>query len=239
MYSILHLKKFNELIENFVIRYFKNITIFLIKTMTSELPFAKKESQVRPCVTPTSCKMFGQIVFHSPLNKQNIGGRDFQEGNLRQVQMKASVRAIDGRVGKVERNRLNMFRDANISPSFTAPPVLETATRHGKTPYTYNTSWIDHPPENTSLHPNKSEKYFTSFLSTPNANADSERRARSTLSKYEAIRYNQEHFRQYVNQIDDTIAATQNKNIEDIRAQRKNHLEALEARNRIEKINML
>lgn len=206
--------------------------------MSSDMPFAQKESKVRT-TTPSSCKMYGQIVFHSPLNRQNIPNREYQEGCVRQVHMKTFARTIDSRLNGVDRNRLKMLNQSNATQTFSikTPQQVEPATRHGKTPYTYNTAWIDHPPENTSLHPNKSESYITSFLSNSNATADLERRSKSALSKYEVIRNNEAHFQEYVNQIDEKIASVHNKNMEDIRAQRKMHLQALEARNRIEKVD--
>lgn len=202
---------------------------------------SKNESRNRSYSTSSSCKTFGQIVFHSPLNRQNITNREYQEGNVQQVRMKTFVRAIDSRVDKVERNRQNFFSQQQSNNTFQTktPPLLNSATRHGKTPYDYCTSWIDHPDENTSLSPAKSELYFTSFLQAPNTTADFDRRSKSSLSRYEAIRLNQAHFKDYVDQIDEKIASTHNKNMEDIRAQRKLHLEALEIRNKIEKIDTL
>ena len=188
--------------------------------------------------TISSQKMAGQMISHSSLNKQIMPNRDIPNGSIRQVRMKTFVRTIDSRTNRLERNRLNMLNQLNSSQSASikTPPPIDHATKHGKTPYTYNTAWIDHPPENTSLHPIKSELYFTSYLSTKNVSDDNERRSKSALSKYEAIRRNEEHFHQYVNQIDEKIASIHNRNMEDIRAQRKMHLEALEARNRIESI---
>ncbi|OHT12458.1 hypothetical protein TRFO_17739 [Tritrichomonas foetus] len=207
--------------------------------MAELLPYAKRETRVRPGPPPTPYHMFDQINFHKPLNKQQSETHYSQEGHFRQVEMKASVRAIDGRLDEVERNRMNMFNEANVVRERTIkqPTSPNRPTRHGMTPYSYSTLWINHPPENTSLSPLKSEAYLTSFLATPNSVMDKSNRAKSSMSKYESIRFNDEKFHSFIEDVDKTIQARHQRNMDDIRLQRGKYQEALEARQRLEKIH--
>ena len=206
--------------------------------MADLLPFAKREPRVRPSTQASPHRTFDQVMFHTPLNQQEITSRTSKEGFVKQVEMKMNVRNIDGRFDQVKRNRMNMFNEANVVRDRTIkpPPPLERATRHGMTPYHYDTKWINHPPENTSLSPLKNEAYLTSFLEAPNSVYDKNKRAQTSHAKLTSIRNNENKFMSYVESIDNTIKNKDQQNINDIRRQRGRYQSMLEERQKLERI---
>jgi hypothetical protein len=166
-----------------------------------------------------------------------VGDRQYQEGDLRQIEMKAWTRYVDGRLDQVVRNRMNMFEELGLPIPHLArtnPPPIERPTRHCHTPYAYSTRWITHPPEDSALAPEPENEYATSYLTTPNADRDHIRREKHTESKYAALRWNERQFHHTVRKADATIKKIDEKNLRDIRAQRKGHAASLEERHKRE-----
>jgi hypothetical protein len=179
------------------------------------------------------------VIFHTPLNGQMLADRDYQEGNLRQVEMKANPDYIDGRLDQGVRNRMNLFtrEGAAIADlTRTINPPLVRATHHGFTPYSYSTYWITHPPEDSALAPLKSEAYQTSFLAAPYTELDRQQRANHIQSKYDSLRTNAAGFRARVDSLSAGSKESHEKTLQNLRDQEAAYLKALEARHRIEKI---
>jgi hypothetical protein len=166
-----------------------------------------------------------------------LSDRQYQEGDLRQIEMKAWTRYVDGRLDQAVRNRMNMFEELGSpipNATRTAPPPAERPTRHCHTPYAYSTRWITHAPENSSLAPEPGTEYGTSYLTAPNSERDHVRRSKHTESKYAALRWNERNFHHIVRKADATIRKIDEKNLRDIRAQRIAHAASLEERHKRE-----
>jgi hypothetical protein len=177
------------------------------------------------------------VIFHTPLNHQTFVDREYEEGNLRQVEMKAEPNYIDGRLDQGVRNRMNMFskegREIPDSTHTIIPPLIRP-THFAYTPYTQNTYWISHPPADSSLAPEKSEEFKTSFLATPFTSFDHERRARHIQSKYDALRANDAAFHERVNAMNTAWQVGRERTLQNIRDQEAAYQKALAIRNRIE-----
>jgi hypothetical protein len=132
---------------------------------------------------------------------------------------------------------MNMFAENGfaITDHTTARrPALERPTKHCNTPYDYSTRWITHPGPESPIAPEPEELYKTSYLAAPNVGRDSRRFAKHAESKYDAIRWNEQRFKETVARMDRKIVDVHEKNMRDIRAQRVGHLAALEARHKLE-----
>lgn len=204
-----------------------------------QLPFGKREPRVRPCPPPSEHKVFDPVIFHTPINSQVTAPRPTQYGNWHQPSLKTSAKGVDGRLTQLDRNRDNLFFVPYQKPltPIKPPPEPFMPDRHTHTPYSYSTTWITHPDKNTSLVPKENETFKTSFLVTPNADMDRITRLNHTASKYNSINANEEHFKKYIESIDDTKASKHELNMKDIRQQRKEHLEALEKRHKLEHVH--
>jgi hypothetical protein len=209
-----------------------------VTSMADLLPFPKRDPPlVHPCPERDPPKPFDQVIFHIPVNRQMIHDRDYQEGALKQIEMKTKQRNIDGRLDQCIRNRMNMFRQNGfpiLDPTTSRRPALDRATRHCNTPYGYSTRWISHPPTDSAMAPIPEEIGKTSYLATPNADNDHIKVAQHTESKYNALRWNERKFRETVARADRTIVQVHEKNMRDIRAQRAAHLTALDERHKLE-----
>jgi hypothetical protein len=208
-----------------------------IELALNGLPFAKRPARMRPVPAPSPHTTFGQVIFHSPLNQQMQPDRQHQEGNLRQVEMKADPDYVDGRLDQVDRNRLNMFSEYGAAiddPTDTINPPITRGTRHAYTPYSYSTYWISHAPADSSLAPLKSEAYLTSFLATPFTEMDHRRRASHIQSKYDALRANDDAFRARVKGLNIAAHVGHERTVQNLRDQEAAYVKALEVRNRIE-----
>ena len=205
--------------------------------MTEELPFNKRDPVVHPCGPPTDTGVFGPVDFHSPLNQAVYHPREVQTGNYRPLAMKVNVRAIDSRKSQIERNRENLFYDSinpvRIVPSLPKSPVCYD--RHSYTPH-FDTYWISHPPENTSLAPHKTETFFSMSMQAPHTTLDHETKNRIKNSKYAEIRANQKHFNDICESLENAAVARDKASVLGIQAERTQYQNALEARHRIEKI---
>lgn len=203
------------------------------------LPFAKRPARTRPMPPASPHQTFDQVIYHTPINKQSISDRNYQEGSLRQVEMKTPVRTIDGRSSQAARNRENMFSVEGIpcvELTRTKSPALNRSTRHGFTPYNYSTYWMTHPTTGTSLSPVKNETYKTSFLSTDIAIQDKEARAKIRQSRCDSRKFNEDRQMEYNNSCDQDIKKRYDRNILDVRMQREAYKQALDDRHKIEKI---
>jgi hypothetical protein len=203
----------------------------------SSLPFADRPPHLRPVPPPKPRTTFGQLIFHTPLNHQTLIDREYEEGNLRQVEMKAEPDYIDGRLDQVVRNRMNMFsKEGREIPdtTHTINPPLIRPTHYAYTPYTQNTYWISHAPADSSIAPEKSEEFQTSFLATPFTSLDHERRSQHIQSKYDALRANDAAFKERVKAMNIASEVGHERTLQNLRDQDAAYQRALEIRNRIE-----
>jgi hypothetical protein len=206
-----------------------------------DLPFAKRPPRIRSCPAPSPHKPFDPVIFHSPVNKQVLVDRGYQQGNLRQVVMKAESRYVDGRVDQVDRNRMNMFdQEGEPLPQLTqtTAPLPYRATKHGMTPYSYSTYWLSHPPEGSSLAPSRSETWKTSFLAAPFTTLDHQLRAAHVQSRYSALRYHDTFLRTKAEQMDEAARIGHERALQNLRDQEKVYNDALQARRRIKQRKM-
>ena len=179
-----------------------------------------------------------QMICHIPLNRQMTSDRQYRDGDPRPPEMKASARFVDGRLDPVVRNRMNMFSELGspIRDSMRRkPPPVERPTRHTHAPHGYSTRWITQPPEDSPLAPEPGTQYATSYLAAPNSDQDLVRRNKHRESLEAAQRWNALRFDQTVRDADETIRRTDEKNLRDLRAQRKGWAAALERRNQRER----
>jgi hypothetical protein len=117
-------------------------------------------------------------------------------------------------------------------------PPLERATKHGYTPYTYSTRWINHPDSDTNLAARPDAMIPISQTNWADEMISEEHRQTGNHmeSIYDALRHNDRKFHDYVGRVDAAIKTGRELNWKDIRAQREAHWKALEARQRLEKI---
>jgi hypothetical protein len=170
-----------------------------------------------------------------------MSDRLHQEGTLKPAEMKANTRYVDGRLDQVTRNRRNMFSDLGKPiPDTTrvvAPP-FERPTKHGRTPYTYDTAWITHPDSDSLLAapPDAMMPVSQADWTSQMVSKGHKERSRHVDSVCNALRYNDGKFHERVEQIDLEIQTSRELNWKDIRAQRAAHSKALDVRRRIEKV---
>lgn len=203
------------------------------------LPFARRQARTRAMPEPAPHHTFGQVMFHCPINKQMIPDRSYQQGTVHQMEMKAPIKTVDGRLDQLERNRMNMFStfgEPTVELTQTQSPPLTRSTRHGMTPYSYSTYWLTHPPSDTSLSPQKCDYYQTSFLSTDVADRDKQARTALHERRLETKRYSASRIGREVEQWEEAVRRKDETNIRDIRAQRAAYQAALLERQKTEKI---
>ena len=203
------------------------------------LPFARRQARTRSIPEPAPRETFGQIRFHCPINKQTVPDRTYKQGTIHQTEMKAPIKAVDGRLDQLERNRMNMFSTfgtPTVELTRTQSPPLTRSTRHGMTPYSYSTYWLTHPPKDTSLSPNKCDYYQTSFLSTDVADRDKQARTSLQERRLETKRFSANRIGQEVQQWEEAARRKDETNIRDIRAQREAYHQALLERQKTEKV---
>lgn len=206
-----------------------------------DLPFAKREPRFRHQQSQWITRgAFDPTIEESkPLNPQTITCREIQTGVNRKPGLKIQgARIIDGRVDQIVRNKQNLFFDSNFpnySPS-RLPKTAPGATRHGYTPYSYNTTWISNPDPNTSIAPNKEEMFKTSYLDDPVNRLDKQEKKAYEESKYGMIRQRNKHIEDYVNDCDNDIVRHRTDTQNRIRKNRADHLAALEIRHKREKV---
>lgn len=199
------------------------------------LPFAKRPPR-RPATVAAVAERgaFDPVDRHTPLNTQVWGHvPSSQMGLRRQTGMKITARAIDGRLGISERDRSNMFTDAGKSelPAFKTPPVLPAARRHERTPYDYQTGWISHAMEGTSLAPlDKSVMYKRLGLENPVQQEDTLRRITDREKKNATIRHFENQVQQYCDMSDANVKRIDDRVKRCIQSQRTNYADALEIR---------
>ena len=207
-----------------------------------DLPFAKREPRFKPQQSSWIMRngAFDPAITEStPQNHQMIQTREIILGNYRHPGIKnPGARVIDSRHDQFARNRQNIFFDSTFpdNPPTRLPRTAPGATRHGMTPYSYNTTWINHPDENTSLYPDKSEMYTTSFLTTDIATADKLNRTKKLEGRLDEKRQRTRHFEEYVAQCEQENLKRRTDTQARIRKNREDHLAALELRHQREKI---
>ncbi|EAY01360.1 hypothetical protein TVAG_339880 [Trichomonas vaginalis G3] len=207
-----------------------------------DLPFAKREPRIRAQTAVTGVRgPFDPAIEQSvPQNQQMISTRRFQYGIKRTPGLKCdSPRFLDSRVDQLARNRENIFFDST-HPKFDNPRLPQTptaTTRHMHTPYTYNTSWIDHPSDNPAMLPRKTDLLKSTFLDTSIANEDkNERRQKlETTLKWKNTR--EEQLENYKKSCDDMVNKRYTNSLERIRQEREDYGVALEARRKREHIH--
>lgn len=199
------------------------------------LPFAKRPPR-RPATVAAAVERgpFDPVDKHAPLNTQTWGNvPPSQMGIHRQTGMKITARAIDSRPGISERDRSNMFTNARNPepPAFKTPPVLPSAKRHERTPYDYQTGWISHAQEGTSLAPlEKSVMYSHLGLTNPVQQEDTLRRTTDREKKATTIRHFENQVQQYCDVSDANVKRIDDRVKRCIQSQRTNYAEALEIR---------
>ena len=207
-----------------------------------DLPYGRREPRFKP--QPSSWitrngAFESTIVESMPQNTQTIQTRDVMLGNYRHASLKTpTVRIVDSRTDQFARNKQNIFFDSTFpsNPPTRLPRTAPGATRHGMTPYSYNTTWISHADPNTSLAPEKQELYQTSFLQTPVANQDRINRTRHFETVMDVKRQRQEHFEKYVESCENENKQRRECTQERIRHNRNDYLAALELRRKKERI---
>ena len=199
-----------------------------------QLPLYHPKRPVRDCGPSTPSPPLHAPIFHSPLNSQVSVSRSIQNGTFRGPDIKSPVRIVDGRVDQVERNRGNIFYDslpdASTRRSFSPPPGTRLTSRHEHTPYDYNTMWISQPDRNTSSYGAPNETFQTSYMKCPVSDQDKIRNSTIVSARYAALRHNQAHFLEYVDQCDQKKKSIVEMNTRNIRRQRADFMDTLNIR---------
>lgn len=207
-----------------------------------DLPYAKREPRIRAQTAVTGMRgPFDPAIEQSvPQNQQMISTRRFQYGVNPSPRLKTNAQVyLDSRIDQLTRNRDNMFSDST-RPIVDLPRLPKTptaTTRHMHTPYSYNTTWIDHPDENTSLAPKKPEMFKTSFLNTPVADQDRIDRAKKTEMTYRWKNTREEQLQNYKDFCDMRINQRYTNTLERMRHDREDYNKALEIRRKREHIH--
>jgi hypothetical protein len=85
------------------------------------------------------------------------------------LELKTGAKVIEGTLSPVIRNRANMFGQNHSSyrddPLRSTLPSMQRSTKHGATPYSYDTTWLTHPNLDSSLGAQSASWRSTAFMS--------------------------------------------------------------------------